>query len=192
MTAFDLTLGLLAGGAASRLGGLDKAWLIRDGVPQVRRLAQRYDGDIGHVLISANRNLPRYADIGLTAIADARPGLGPLSGIDALASACATPWLLTLPADALELPDDLPSRLRAASERGAYAIDDDGIQPLFACWPVALLRPALRDAWVADRLAVRDLQAAIGMAGVRFDGLRFGNLNTPADLARAGLSPPTE
>ena len=30
-----VTLGLIAGGSATRLGGLDKAWLARGGVPQV-------------------------------------------------------------------------------------------------------------------------------------------------------------
>jgi len=30
----DVTLGLLAGGRATRLGGVDKAWLLRDGEPQ--------------------------------------------------------------------------------------------------------------------------------------------------------------
>ena len=28
-----VTLGLIAGGRATRLGGIDKAWLLRDGVP---------------------------------------------------------------------------------------------------------------------------------------------------------------
>ena len=35
----DTTLGILAGGRATRLGGTDKAWLRRDGVPQVVRIS---------------------------------------------------------------------------------------------------------------------------------------------------------
>jgi len=38
----EVTLGILAGGRASRLGGRDKAWLQRDGVPQVLRIARRF------------------------------------------------------------------------------------------------------------------------------------------------------
>ena len=38
-------------------------------------------------------------------------------------------------------------------------------------------------------LSAQSLQARLDMPGVRFTGLRFGNLNTPADLAAAGLDP---
>jgi molybdopterin-guanine dinucleotide biosynthesis protein A len=34
------------------------------------------------------------------------------------------------------------------------------------------------------------LQARMGMACVRFTGVRFGNLNTPADLMAAGIATP--
>ncbi|KLD75466.1 molybdopterin-guanine dinucleotide biosynthesis protein MobA, partial [Xanthomonas hyacinthi DSM 19077] len=36
----EVTLGILAGGRAQRLGGRDKAWLQRDGQALVQRLAQ--------------------------------------------------------------------------------------------------------------------------------------------------------
>lgn len=186
----DLTLGLLAGGRAERLGGLDKAWLRRAGRPQVLWLAALFAGSVAQVLVSANRGLPRYAAHGLHAVADAEPGLGPLGGLHALASACATPWLLTLPVDALAVPSDLPARLAAAQQgQGAYVIDEDGAQPLFALWPLAPLRAALAPALAERRLAVRALQQGLGMAALRLDGLRFGNLNTPEDLAAAGIVP---
>ena len=65
-----VTLGILAGGRGSRLGGRDKAWLARDGIPQVLRIAKRFDAECGAVLVSANRDLSRYAAHGLTAVAD--------------------------------------------------------------------------------------------------------------------------
>lgn len=188
MDASDLTLGLFAGGRASRLGGLDKAWLLRDGQAQVLRLAQRYAAQTCAVLVSANRALDRYAAHGLRAVPDLRADAGPLGGLEALAAACATPWLLTLPVDALTPPADLPARLAAAGAHGACAIDDDGLQPLFALWRVDALRPRLADALAHGRLAVQGLQTELGMARVRCDGLRFGNLNTPDDLAAAGIA----
>lgn len=188
IAASELTLGLLAGGRASRLGGLDKAWLQRDGVAQVLRLSRLYTPRVAQVLVSANRDLPRYAAAGLNAFADATPELGPLGGLDALATACATPWLFTVPVDAVTLDDRLlPALIAAQNGQGAYAIDDDGVQPLFALWPLAPLRRALSEALPQRRLAVRALQARLGMAGLRLDGLRFGNLNTPDDLAAAGF-----
>ena len=150
----DLTLGLLAGGRASRLGGIDKAWLTRAGLPQVLRWARRWPGEHGPLLVSANRDPDRYQTEGLTAVADRVPDLGPLGGLDALAAACTTPWLLTLPVDLVGANDCLIRTL--ASKRGAdgaFAVDDDGPQPLVALWRVEALRSACAAAIAADALA---------------------------------------
>lgn len=189
IAASDLTLGLLAGGRASRLGGLDKAWLRRDGQAQVLRLAQMYRSQVAQVVVSANRDLPRFAAHGLRAVSDSTPDLGPLGGLQALAEVCATPWLFTVPVDAVAVDAGLlPALIAAHRGQGAYAIDDDGVQPLFALWPLAPLRRALSEALSRQALAVRGLQAGLGMAALRLDGLRFGNLNTPDDLAAAGFA----
>lgn len=188
-SAADITLGLVAGGAGSRLGGLDKAWLSRDGQPQVLRLASLFASTTATVLVASSRSPGRYADAGLRTVADAVPGQGPAAGLDALARGCDTPWLLTLPVDLRTPPADLLARLVAAGAPGAGAEDDDGPQPLVALWPVAALRVAAADALATRRLAVRALHASLGLHVVRFDG-RFGNLNTPVDLADAGIVPP--
>jgi len=185
----DITLGLLAGGAGSRLGGMDKAWLQRGGVPQVLRLAKRLSGETASTLVSANRDLLRYAEAGLAAIPDRRADIGPIAGLDALANACATPWLLTLPVDLVDVNDCLLRSLVAAGGEGAFAIDDDGEQPLVALWRIEALREAVSAALAENEIAVHALQARMGMAGVRFAGFRFGNLNTPADLVAAGIEP---
>lgn len=187
----DLTLGLLAGGRASRLGGVDKAWLEHDGLAQVLHLARRYAASARAILVSANRDLDRYADHGLRAVPDRHADLGPLGGLDALAAVADTPWLLTLPVDALHPPIDLIARLAGAGSQGACAVDDDGVQPLFALWRVDALRPALDEAIAQGRLAVQQLQTDLGMARVRCDGLRFGNLNTHDDLVAAGIVAPS-
>jgi molybdopterin-guanine dinucleotide biosynthesis protein A len=186
----DITLGLLAGGAGSRLGGVDKAWLQRSGVPQVLRLAKRLSGETASVLVSANRNLARYAEAGLVAIPDRHADIGPIAGLDTLAAACATPWMLTLPVDLVDVNDCLLRSLAAAGSEGAFAVDDDGAQPLVALWRVEALRAALSQALAANDVAIHALQARMGMPGVRFAGFRFGNLNRPADLAAAGIRAP--
>ena len=184
-----LTVGLLAGGRATRLGGLDKAWLLRDGVPQVERLRDCFVAHASRVLVSANRELPRYAAAGIDAIPDRHPDTGPLSGLDALAAAATTPWLFTLPVDALHVDATVLARLvDAAGDAGASAEDDDGLQPLVALWPVAALRVAAAGALTGDDFSVRGLQRALGMRTVRFAQVRFGNLNTPDDLVRAGVT----
>lgn len=184
-----LTVGLLAGGRATRLGGLDKAWLLRGGVSQVERLRDRFAANASRVLVSANRDLSRYVDAHIDAIPDRHPDTGPLSGLDALAAAATTPWLFTLPVDALHVDSSVLSRLiDAAGDTGASAEDDDGLQPLVALWPVAALRVAAADALTGDDFSVRGLQRALGMRTLRFAQVRFGNLNTPDDLVRAGVT----
>lgn len=193
LPASKVTLGILAGGRASRLGGTDKAWLEREGVAQVVRWQRRFAGETSCILVSANRHAERYADAGLRAVADRVTGdLGPLAGIDAMAAACTTPWLLTIPVDLVGVNECLlPTLASAAGIAGAFAVDDDGPQPLVALWSLATLQPAASAALARRDVAVRALQATLSMAAVRLDGVRFGNLNTPDDLAAAGIHLPT-
>lgn len=189
MPSSDVTLGILAGGRATRLGGLDKAWLARDGVPQVVRLSHRFDGQVAAVIVSANRSHEAYAMHGLEPIADRVPHAGPIAGLEALAATCRTPWLLTLPVDLIGVNECLlASLVSAASGHGAFATDADGVQPLVALWSAPGLRDGASDAIARGDLSVQALQRRLGMADVRFAGVRFGNLNTPADLVAAGVS----
>jgi molybdopterin-guanine dinucleotide biosynthesis protein A len=182
------TLGILAGGRGTRLGGIDKAWLQRDGVPQVVRIAKCFAAEVDAILVSANGDPGRYAGHGLVAIADVATGAGPIGGLDALARACRTPWLLTVPVDLVGVNECLLQTLRAhAAGRGAFAVDDDGPQPLVALWNLAMLRADLPSAIAAGDHAVHRLQESLGMQPVRLPGVRFGNLNTPADLHAAGM-----
>lgn len=188
--AAGVTLGILAGGRATRLGGIDKAWMQRDGQSQVLRVAQVFAGQVGNVLVSSNRDAARYVEHGLRAVPDRIFDIGPLGGLDALAQACATEWLLTLPVDVISVNERLLPSLSVADRRGAYAHDDDGAQPLIALWPVPAMRDAIARAIDSDDYAIHALQARLGMACVHFPGLRFGNLNTPDDLAAAGIELP--
>lgn len=189
----QVTLGLLAGGRATRLGGLDKAWLERDGIPQVLRWRNRFANEVATLLVSANRDFARYAAAGLQVVPDRlTEDFGPVAGLDALAGACQTQWLLTLPVDLVGVNDCLlPTLIAESASNGAFAEDDDGTQPLVALWRIAALREAVTAAISANQTAVHSLQACLGMVRVRFNGVRFGNLNTPADLAAAGIKVPT-
>lgn len=182
-----MTLGLLAGGRASRLGGRDKAWLQRAGVPQVIRLARRFEAECGALLVSANANFERYAEHGLPVVTDRVAGIGPMSGLQALADACTTPWLLTLPVDLIGTNECLLRTLAMAGEAGAVAEDDDGLQPLVALYRVEMLRTGLAAALAAGEHAIQAMQARLVLPRVRFSGLRFGNINTPEDLHAAGI-----
>lgn len=181
------TLGILAGGRATRLGGRDKAWLARGGEPLVVALSRRLGNTADAVLVGANGDPARYRAHGMDVVPDRIAGIGPLGGLDALAGACTTPWLFTVPVDALEVDAGVLHGLRAAGGDGAWAEDDDGPQPLVALWRVDALRAALPPALASGEHAAHALQSRLRMARVRFAGARFGNLNTPGDLAAAGI-----
>lgn len=188
-TRANLTLGILAGGRATRLGGLDKAWLQRAGTPQVLRWRDRFAQEVSTTLVSANRDLPRYRAAGLDAVTDGIAGdIGPLAGLAALADECRTLWLLTIPVDLVDVSDYLlPMLVADRAHNGAYACDDDGVQPLVALWRVAALGPAIAAAVADGNVAVHCLQRRLDMSCMRLDGVRFGNLNTPDDLTAAGV-----
>lgn len=186
--ATGVTLGVLAGGRGSRLGGIDKAWIVRDGMSQVARLVQRFEREVDAVLVSANRDFFRYEHAGLRVVSDRIADLGPLGGLDALASACDTPWLLTLPVDLVFVNDCLLPTLASAGGQGASIEDDDGPQPLVALWHVPALRSALVDALASDDHSVHAVQSTLAMPRLRLNGVRLGNLNTPADLAAVHAS----
>lgn len=189
LTPDRITLGVLAGGRATRLGGRDKAWLLRAGEAQVLRWRRRFSAETGAMLVSANRDLPRYAAAGLAVVTDRVADAGPLAGLEALAHACATPWLFTLSVDLVAVNDCLlPTLCAQRGEDGAYAVDDDGLQPLVALWRVDALRAGIAQALHGGDFGVRRLQSVLAMAAVRFCGVRFGNLNTPDDLIAAGIA----
>lgn len=188
LPASQVTLGILAGGRATRLGGRDKAWLTRGGVPRVLRIARRFGAECSAVCVSANRDLDAYVGHGLNAVSDRYPDIGPMGGIDALLAACRTAWLLTLPVDLVDANDCLLRTLAAAGGVGAVAEDDDGLQPLVALYRADALRDPLQRAIVARQYSVQLLQAQLGLQVVRFSGFRFGNLNTPEDLRLAGYA----
>lgn len=192
MTSMAATLGILAGGRATRLGGLDKAWLERDGKPQVLRIAQRFGARVDRVLVSANAHHQRYRQHGLTVIADSVEDVGPIGGLKGLMAACETPWLLTIPVDVVDVSDCLlPTLLAHANAHGAYAVDDDGVQPLVALWRVDVAKDAIDEAIARRRYGVHPLLESLQMSPVRLHGVRFGNINTLADLAAAHVELPS-
>ena len=173
-----------------RLGGVNKAWIERDGVPQVLRWRRRFAEEAGAMLVSANRDFQRYREAGLDIVADRADGdFGPIAGLEALLAHCRTSWLLTLPVDLVGVNDCLlPTLCAERGPNGAYARDDDGDQPLVALWNVEAALPAVASAIQRNETAIHTLQARLHMPAVCFNGVRFGNLNTPDDLRAAGIS----
>ena len=128
---------VLAGGRARRMAGRDKGLIELAGQPMAHWVVERLVQQTASVLISANRSIERYAELGFGGIRDADDGfLGPLAGISAGLTQTATPWLVTVPCDSPLLADDLVVRLSGAVpvEGSGIAVAHDGnrLQPVFS------------------------------------------------------------
>jgi len=172
---------ILAGGAGSRAGGLDKGWVHHAGRPLVELALERLRGEVATVWISANRQLARYAALGVPVLAEGLPGAGgPLGGIARALAASGAEWLLSVPVDAPGFPAELVPRLVAAARRhgrACVAAGPEREQPLFAIYPCALAARAAATVR-AGELAVWRFLRAVEARPVRFDAGGFSNLNT--------------
>jgi molybdopterin-guanine dinucleotide biosynthesis protein A len=182
----DITAAILAGGQGSRVGGEDKGLLVLRGEPLVAHAWRRLRGQADRLLVCANRNLDAYAPYA-PVVADPDEGFrGPLAGIAAALAACTTPWLLTVPVDAPDLPLDLAQRLAQASDSEAprAVVSDGRREPLFALYPRELASSAR--AALAGDASVWRWQDACGTIAVDMSSQAsaFANLNTADDFSR--------
>lgn len=187
----DITGLILAGGRATRMGGVDKGLQTHLGLPLAMHTLLRLQPQVGAVMINANRNLAAYEAMGVPVWPDALPDYpGPLAGMLAGLEQCQTPWLLTVPCDTPGFPADLAARLaQAAAERDAdiamAATREDGVlrtQPVFC-----LIRAALMEdlaAWLqAGQRKIDHWTARHRCATVEFDDpAAFFNANTLEEL----------
>jgi len=129
----DLTGLVLAGGQASRMGGVDKGLQMLAGRPLAQHVIERLRPQVAHLLISANRNLDRYRAYGYPVITDKQADadaevemLGPLAGILAGMRAASTRHLLCVPCDVPRIPEALAAGLIATAQENnstiAYAV----------------------------------------------------------------------
>src|SRR5579864_3738557 len=181
----DITVAILAGGEGRRLGGRDKGLAPLAGKPLIAHVMESISGQAHDVLICINRHAAHYAAFA-TICTDRHAGFhGPLAGIDAALSACATAWLVTVPVDCPQPPADLSRRLhRAACAAGTrVAVAHDGRrQPLFAIYRRELC--ANSGVALSDDLPIWRWQDECGVIEVDFSDVAqaFLNLNTNEDF----------
>ena len=187
----DITGLVLAGGRASRMGGIDKGLQNHDGIPLAMHAVLRLQPQVGALMLNANRNLGAYEAMGVPVWPDAAPDFaGPLAGFLVGLERCETSHLVTVPCDSPRVPLDLVARLAQALESADAEIamaatrGPDGlqVQPVFCLLRADLLESLTRytqaggrkiDRWTAQHRTVE----------VLFDDAEaFVNANTLAEL----------
>ena len=184
----DITGVVLAGGRARRMGGEDKGLIRVGGEAMVVHALRGLAPQVGALLVNANRNQERYAELGgCPVVADADGDYaGPLAGMASAMQHATTRYILTVPCDSPLLAPGLGERLFGAlrADDAEISVAHDGVrmQPVFALLDCALhlsivdyLASGGRkiDAWYAQRrLALADLSDDPDM---------FLNVNTPED-----------
>lgn len=183
----DVSLLILAGGQGSRLNGQDKGLVDVAGKPAIEHLLNRFSAYPGPVLISANRNLERYADYGHPVIKDASGDFrGPLAGMLAGLMAAPGSHILTLPVDAPLVSERYPERMISAlagsDHEACVASLNQRIEPVF-CLLNKTLIPGLQDYLERGRRAVNGWLDEIDALPVDFSDLpqQFINLNVEQD-----------
>lgn len=144
----DITGLVLAGGRATRMGGVDKGLQSYEGLALARHALNRLTPQVASVMINANRNRVEYEALGVPVWPDDLPDFpGPLAGMLAGLRHCRTPYLATVPCDSPQFPMDLVARLAAglaldnAEMATAYTREGDKLfpQPVFCLMKVSLL-----------------------------------------------------
>lgn len=188
---------LVAGGRATRMGGVPKGLLRVSGEPIAARSLRLFGELFGAALVVANDPAP-YAPLGAPVIPDLLPGKGAPGGVHAALSAANTPWVFTAACD-MPFLSAAPIEWLAAQREGAPAVLvrwGGWLEPLHAFWSRECL-PLLDAALRAGDPSLQELARVVGARVIeeaewrRVDpeGRAFENANTPEDAVRLGLEP---
>jgi len=168
----DITGLVLAGGRGSRMGGVDKGLQNHLGMPLAMHALMRLSLQVGHIMINANRNLGAYESFGAPVWPDALADYpGPLAGFLAGLEHCETPYLVTVPCDTPNFPQDFVARLAEALEREGAEIamasttgsQGTQVQPVFCLMKSTLMESLVRftqsgqrkiDKWTAQHRCI--------------------------------------
>lgn len=181
---------ILCGGEGRRMGGAEKSLAMVGGMPLVGHVRARLSGQVGAVIISANRDLPAHAAWGDPLVSDREPGLGPLGGLISAMETVVTEWTFCCPGDAPLLAGTLVRQLAEAMEsaQAEVAMPHDGerSQQLFLLLR-SDLRHSLREYLARGGRSVlgwtETLKCAVVDAST--EQASFLNVNTEEELQRA-------
>ena len=142
-------------------------------------------------MVNANRNLAAYESMGVPVWPDPLADYpGPLAGLLAGLEHCDTPYLVTVPCDTPNFPEDLVARLAAALEAGgadiamAASLEDGQMrsQPVFCLLKTELLESLVAFLQSGERKVDRWTGQHRCVVVPFDDSSAFFNANTLAEL----------
>lgn len=175
---------LLAGGAARRMQGLDKALLDVGGQTTLMRILTAV-ADARAVVICGPRR-PGVTDVRW--VLESPPGGGPVAGLAAGLGEVTEPLVAVLACDLPFVTAQTIVRLTAAARtcEGALIVDGAGVrQPLCAVYQTGPLRAALDLLETPYGASMRDLIAPLRLAEVSEQAAESVDIDDADDLARA-------
>lgn len=180
----NISLGILAGGRASRLEGANKAFLRYENEFLCQRIMRQCASTFASHFISIRDHDARYQEMQLLPVVDLRPDfMGPLAGIEAMMAKCNTAFLLTIPVDIKHIPTDIIHSWLAKPEMpGMVLRDSEGLQPLLSLWHIASSQSAVKAALDRQEKAVYSLISQLNFKISIHPDSQIGNLNTPQDF----------
>lgn len=182
---------ILAGGRASRMGGVDKGLITVNGKCMIEHCIAKLRPQVGQIFISANRNTEQYGQYGFTVLEDNFGEFeGPLAGLLRALEISKTAPVLVVPCDAPLVPSDLANRLLEFYVEGetTAVIPHDGtrLQMLFGLYSQDVIS-SLTEYLASGQRKVEIWVTALDHIVVDFSNEKesFMNINTKSDLQTA-------
>lgn len=184
---------ILAGGRATRMGGVDKGLVLLQNKPFTAHVIERLKSQVDEILINANREISQYQAFNLPVFQDEQPDfIGPLAGFHVGLQHAKHAYLLTVPCDSPLLPLNLATRLMQAltmhDAQVAVASSDCDAHPVFCLCKKEVL-PSLQTFIAQGGRKVSAWQKSLRYVEVDFTDCSdaFVNLNTFEELADLAL-----
>jgi molybdenum cofactor guanylyltransferase len=184
----SICLGILAGGIGSRVKHHDKLLLKRSNVSQLDRFVHWSAAQKLPLLLNSNRPASNYQAWNISVIPDdiQLNDVGVAAGIISLIQACDQEYLLTLPADVQQWPDNFHQSLLEVAQTPdnvdvVLCRDSNGLQPLCALWNAQSCRTWLANFLYEHHWAIHSLSKHARVSVYELADFQFGNLNTLDD-----------
>lgn len=193
LSVMPISAVILAGGRATRMGGVDKGLVQLQQKPLIQHVINRLIPQVDELIINANREIAQYQALGYAVLQDEIADyIGPLAGMSLGLKHAKHDYLLSVPCDSPLLPLDLAQRLMASllinNADIAVATSNGDAHPVFCLCKKTVLKS------LEDYLANGDRKVSAWQKSQHYIEIDFSdcidafiNLNTFEDLTALEL-----